>query len=112
MLNMKLDNFRFYIDDNGVEDRTKGSWEFRMEKVPSKGLVIVPSNRISFDIGRSMVVVRKGRIISSQKRNMEIQFLIRSSINILKRFVELLVLMDWYPNQSLILEGNRLKERI
>ena len=31
MLNMKLDNFRFYIDDNGVEDRTKevGSSEWK-----------------------------------------------------------------------------------
>ena len=54
MLNMKLDNFRFYKDDNGVEDRTKGSWEFRMEKVPSKGVVIVPSNRISFSIWKKV----------------------------------------------------------
>ena len=50
MLNMKLDNFRFYKDKNGNEDRTKGTWEFRMEKVPKRGVVIVPSNRISFHI--------------------------------------------------------------
>ena len=84
MLNMKLDNFRFYIDDNGVEDRTKGSWEFRMEKVPSKGLVIVPSNRISFDIWKKYGSGKKredflfpqtkyGNPISNQKFNKHVK---------------------------------------
>jgi integrase len=50
MLNMKLDNFRFFKDETGKEDRTKGTWEFRMEKVPRRGKVVVPSNRISFHI--------------------------------------------------------------
>ena len=84
MLNMKLDNFRFYKDDNGVEDRTKGSWEFRMEKVPSKGVVIVPSNRISFSIWKKYGSGKKredflfpqtkyGNPISNQKFNKHIK---------------------------------------
>lgn len=50
MLNIKVDNFRYYKLENGKEDRTRGMWEFRMEKVPGKGIVRVPSNRISFEI--------------------------------------------------------------
>ena len=84
MLNMKLDNFRFYKDENGVEDRTRGSWEFRMEKVPGRGLVVVPSNRISFDIWRKYGSGKKredflfpqtkyGNPISNQKFNKHIK---------------------------------------
>ena len=36
MLNIKVDNFRYYKLNNGKEDRTKGMWEFRMEKVAWK----------------------------------------------------------------------------
>ena len=50
MLNIKVDNFRYFKDEKGVEDRTRGMWEFRMEKVPNKGVVKVPSNIISFNI--------------------------------------------------------------
>ena len=50
MVNMKIDNFRFFKDENGVENRTKGTWEFRMEKVPNRGVVIVPSNIISYKL--------------------------------------------------------------
>lgn len=88
MLNMKLDNFRFYTNEKGVEDRTKGSWEFRMEKVPSKGLVIVPSNRISFDIWKKYGSGKKredylfpktkyGNPISNQKFNKHIKEICR-----------------------------------
>ena len=84
MLNMKLDNFRFYKDNDGVEDRTRGSWEFRMEKVPSRGLVVVPSNRISFEIWKKYASGKKredflfprtkyGNPISNQKFNKHIK---------------------------------------
>ena len=39
MLNIRVDNFRYYKDDKGKEDRSKGMWEFRMEKF--KGIVKV-----------------------------------------------------------------------
>lgn len=50
LCNIRIDNFRYYQDNKGKEDRTKGMWEFRMEKVPRKGEVNVPSNFMSFQI--------------------------------------------------------------
>ena len=84
MVNMKLDNFRFYKGDNGVENRTKGTWEFRMEKVPNRGVVIVPSNRISYNLwckygsGKSredflFPRTKYGNPISNQKFNKHIK---------------------------------------
>ena len=84
MVNMKLDNFRFYTDEKGNEDRTRGSWEFRMEKVPGRGLVVVPSNRISFEIWKKYGSGKKredylfpqtkyGNPISNQKFNKHIK---------------------------------------
>lgn len=84
MLNMKLDNFRFYVGEDGKEDRRKGSWEFRMEKVPGRGLVVVPSNRISFEIWKKYGSGKKredylfpqtkyGNPISNQKFNKHIK---------------------------------------
>jgi integrase len=84
MLNMRLDNFRFYKGENGKEDRTRGSWEFRMEKVPGRGEVIVPSNRISFSIWKKYGSGKKredylfprtkyGNPISNQKFNKHIK---------------------------------------
>ena len=80
MLNIRVDNFRYYKDDNGKEDRSKGMWEFRMEKVPRKGIVKVPSNIISFNIYKKYSSGKKrenflfprtryGNPISNQKFN-------------------------------------------
>jgi integrase len=84
MVNMKIDNFRFYKNEKGVEDRTKGTWEFRMEKVPNRGVVIVPSNIISYKLwckygsGKSredylFPRTKYGNPISNQKFNKHIK---------------------------------------
>ena len=84
MVNMKIDNFRFFKDENGVENRTKGTWEFRMEKVPNRGVVIVPSNIISYKLwckyGSGKVRedflfprTKYGNLISNQKFNKHIK---------------------------------------
>lgn len=88
MLNMKLDNFRFYKGENGEEDRTRGNWEFRMEKVPGRGIVVVPSNRISFEIWKKYSSGKKrenylfprtkfGNPVSNQKFNKHIKEICR-----------------------------------
>tara|TARA_Y100000741_G_scaffold355450_1_gene330871 strand:- start:497 stop:2137 length:1641 start_codon:yes stop_codon:yes gene_type:complete len=84
MLNIRVDNFRYYKDDKGKEDRSKGMWEFRMEKVPRKGIVKVPSNIISFNIYKKYSSGKKrenflfprtryGNPISNQKFNKHIK---------------------------------------